>query len=265
MRNAPIQTLAIWLALAMSAAALIVTLRGNATSEPAAEAAAPASSFSAEQTEDIGKIARAYIVDNPEVIREAIQALQNKEELAKADLQAKVLLEKKDAIFADPASPVAGNPVGDVTVVEFFDYKCPYCKQVTPAIEALLKEDKGLKLVFKEFPILGDPSVLAARAALAAAKQGKYVEFHAAMMAYRGALDLNSIAGVAANVGLDGQKLVADMESEDIVKQLTATHELALALQIRSTPTFIVGDKLVPGALSIEELKNLITDARNGS
>lgn len=255
------------IAVTLSAAALVVSLRGVPQQPETTAAAATASqtSFNEDQTKDIGRIAHDYLLAHPETIREAIQALQAKEENAKADQQVMALKDKKDQVFGDPASPFAGNPVGDVTIVEFFDYKCPYCKQVSPALEGLLKADKGLKLVFKEFPILGDPSILASRAALAAAKQEKYLPFHQAMMAYHGELDLNSIATVAAGVGLDAQKLVADMKSEEVEKQLTATHDLALALSIRSTPTFIIGDKVIPGALSIERLQDIITDFRKGS
>lgn len=271
MRRSPFQTFAIWLALALSAAALAVSLNHGAPRQSAEAAGAAAisaaspSTFNAEQTKDIARITHEYLLEHPEVIREVIQALQAKEENAKVDLQAQALKDKKDQVFGDPASPFAGNAVGDVTVVEFFDYKCPYCKQVSPALEALLQTDKGLKLVFKELPILGDPSILAARAALAAAKQDKYLAFHQAMMAYRGELDLNSIATVATSVGLNAEKLVNDMKSEEVEKQLTATHDLAMALSIRSTPTFIVGDKVIPGALSIDQLQKLITDYRKGS
>lgn len=255
------------IALALSAVALAFSLHGapQPDKNTATASAASTATFSEDQSKDIARIAHDYLLEHPEVIREAIQALQAKEENAKADLQVQALKDKKDQVFGDPASPFAGNPVGDVTIVEFFDYKCPYCKQVSPALEGLLQSDKGLKLVFKEFPILGDPSVLASRAALAAAKQEKYLPFHQAMMAYRGELDLNSIASVAAGVGLDAEKLVADMKSEEVEKQLTANHDLALALSIRSTPTFIIGDKVIPGALSIERLQDLITDFRKGS
>jgi protein-disulfide isomerase len=204
-------------------------------------------------------------LEHPEVIRDAIQVLQAKEEAQKAGSQIQAVKDNKDKIFTDPGDPFAGNPVGDVTIVEFFDYKCPYCKQVSPALANLLKADKGLKLVFKEFPILGDPSILASRAALAAAKQDKYQAFHEAMMAYRGKLDLDSIMMVAKGVGIDAGKLLADMKSDDIEKQLAANHDLAIALSVRSTPTFIVGDKVVPGALSIEQLQDLVNDYRKGS
>jgi len=251
-------------ALVLSAAALAVSM-GVFPPKPAQQQAISSDVFTTAQAEEIGKLSRDYLLQNPETIRDAIQALQAKEEAAKADRQSEAVTQYKGQIFADADAPVAGNPQGDVTLVEFFDYKCPYCKQVSPALEGLLKDDPKLKIVFKEFPILGDPSVLAARAALAAQKQGKYLAFHQALMAHRGQLDLNSIAGVAASIGLNGEQLVADMKSEEIEKQLTANHELALSLGIRSTPTFIVGDKVMPGALSIDDLKNLIADARKGS
>lgn len=250
-------------ALVLSAAALAVSLGLTAPKDVTRDATS--ATFSEAQVAEMGRLSRDYLLQNPEVIRDAIQALQAKEEAAKANRQTEAVAKYKDRIFADADAPVAGNPNGDVTLVEFFDYKCPYCKQVSPALEGLLKDDPNLKIVFKEFPILGEPSVLAARAALAAAKQDKYLPFHQAMMAYRGALDLNSIASVAASIGLDGARLVEDMKSAEIEKQLTANHELALALSIRSTPTFIIGDKVMPGALSIDDLKNLIADARNGS
>ncbi|WP_374382485.1 DsbA family protein [Dongia sp.] len=248
-------------ALALSAAALAISL-GLVEPKHVYDGDA---NFSEAQVNDIGKISRNYLLENPEVIRDAIQALQAKEEAAKAGMQSEAVKQHKDALYADAGDPVAGNPQGDVTLIEFFDYKCPYCKQVTPALEALLKEDANLKIVFKEFPILSDGSVLAARAALAAMKQDKYLPLHQALMAYRGALDLGTITSVATSAGLDAQKLLEDMKSEEIDKQLKATHELALALSIRSTPTFIVGDKVMPGAMSIDDLKGLIADARKGS
>ena len=263
MRPTPLRHLPTWLALALSAAALAFSL-GIVTPPRTAVESVPSPQFTEAQKQEIGRVAHDYLLAHPEVIRDAIQALQAKEEAAKAGLQSEAVTGNKDKIFADPAAPFAGNPVGDVTIVEFFDYKCPYCKQVSPALKELLQTDKGLKLVFKEFPILGEPSVLAARAALAAAKQGKYVAFHEAMMAHRGALDLTSIATVAAGIGLDAEKLVADMKSEEIEQQLTDNHALAMALSVRSTPTFIIGDKVLPGALSIDQLRELITDYRKG-
>lgn len=256
--------LPIMLALALSAAAFAFSI-GLIPPHKASEKNAASTQFTEAESQDIARIAHDYLLEHPEVIRDAVQALQAKEEAAKADLQTKAVTDFKDQILSDPGSPIAGNPAGDVVIVEFFDYKCPYCKRMTPALTELLKADNGVKLVFKEFPILGDPSVLAARAALAAQMQGRYLAFHEALMAYRGTLDFNSISSVAVSVGLDAGKLAEDMKSDAIEKQLRANHELAQALSIRSTPTFIIGDKVVPGALPIDQLQDLITDYRKGS
>lgn len=221
--------------------------------------------FSPEQTQEIETIVRDYLIAHPEVIKEAIQALQAKEEAAKANAQASALSEHSDRLFADPLAPVAGNPIGDVTIVQFFDYKCPYCKRVTPALTELLASDKGIKLVYKEFPILGESSLVAARAALAAVAQDRYFDLHDALMAHRGDFDLATIQTIAGNLGLDSERLLADMKSDAIDSQLRDNHELAIALSIRSTPTFIIGDQIVPGALSIDDMRALIADIRSGS
>jgi protein-disulfide isomerase len=231
----------------------------------AAPALAQEATFDPGQTEAIEKIVHDYLLEHPEVIRDAIQALQAKEEAAKADQQASALAQHKDRLLNDPGSPVAGNAMGDVTIVEFFDYKCPYCKRVTPALTELLAADKGVRLVFKEFPILGESSLLAARAALAAKQQDRYLEFHNALMAQRGDFDMAAIEGIAKATGVDFAKLSADMKAPEVDQQLRDTHELAIALGIRSTPTFIVGDEIVPGAISIDDMKALIADFRSGS
>lgn len=221
--------------------------------------------FDPTQTKGIEEIVRAYLIENPEVIKEAIAALQAKEEAAKLAQQASALSQYQDRLLSDPASPVAGNPMGDVTLVEFFDYKCPYCKKVTPALSELLATDKNVRIVFKEFPILGESSLLAARAALAAAKQGRYQEFHAALMEHRGDFDVATIRLIAETRGLDVAQLEADMQAEDVDQQIRDNQALAQAMSIRSTPTFVIGDQIVPGAISIDELKALIAEARGGS
>src|SRR6188508_3369018 len=130
------------------------------------------------------------------------------------------LVERRKEILDDPESPVGGNPKGDVSVVEFFDYRCPYCKQVMPALDALLAKDKQLRFVYKEFPVLGPDSVHAARAALAARKQGKYEAMHRALMAVKGQLDEAAILKVAASVGLDIDRLKADTAAPEIDQAL---------------------------------------------
>jgi protein-disulfide isomerase len=214
------------------------------------------------QKSDIEKIVHDYLLEHPEVIRDAIQALQAKEEQSKADAQTMAVRQNKDALFNDPATPVAGNPMGDVTIVEFFDYHCPYCKAVAGPLQKLTEEDKGVRLVMKEFPILGQDSLLASQAALASVPQGKYWEFHQALMEHRGQFDMEVIKSIAAKVGLDPAKLEADMQSDTIKPIISANHDLAQTLDIGATPTFIIGDQVVEGAVPLERLKELIQKAR---
>jgi len=225
-------------------------------------ASAQETSITPAQKTEIEKLVHDYIVAHPEVIKEAIQALQAKEEQSKADAQTQAVLENKDKLFNDPATPVAGNPMGDVTIVEFFDYHCPYCKAVAAPLQKLTEEDKGVRLVMKEFPILGQDSLLASQAALASVPQGKYWEFHQALMEHRGQFDMEVIKSIAAKVGLDPAKLEADMQSDTIKPIISANHDLAQTLDIGATPTFIIGDEVVEGAVPLERLKELIQKAR---
>jgi protein-disulfide isomerase len=167
-------------------------------------------------------------------------------------------------LFSDPRSPVVGNPSGDVTVVEFFDYHCPSCKIIAGPLDGVLAEDKGVRLVLKEFPILTEDSVLAARAALAASAQGKYWPFHQALMGHRGTFDIPALKAIAASVGLDAEKLEADMANDKTDPDLQGNKVLARAMGVSGTPTFIVGDQIVEGAPTPEYLKELIARARKG-
>jgi len=153
-----------------------------------------------------------------------------------------------------------------VTIVEFFDYQCPYCKRVFPAVQTLLKTDGNIRYVFKEFPILGPQSVVAARAALAAWKldRDRYVPFHTALMQSRGRLSERKILDVAAEIGLDVERLRAAMADPGIDKVLARNAELARALDINGTPAFVIGEKVVPGAVDLETLTALVSQARGG-
>ncbi|MCH8212737.1 MAG: DsbA family protein [Proteobacteria bacterium] len=172
------------------------------------------------------------------------------------------IVARQDELLNDPASPVGGNPDGDVTLVEFFDYQCPYCKTIFPSIQALLAEDRNLRYVFKEFPILGRASVFAARAALAARRQGKYLEFHTAVMSARGKLTETRVMRLAEKVGLDVDRLRRDMADGTVDAMIRRNLELADGLGIFSTPVFIIGDTQIPGAVEIDTLKVLIARAR---
>jgi len=217
-----------------------------------------------EQRQAIEGIIHDYLLHNPDVLIEALRGAEdklNREADAKA---ARVLADRRGEVFDDPATPVGGNPRGDVTIVEFFDYRCPYCKQVLPALQALLKEDGKLRFVYKEMPVLGPQSVTAAHAALAAHRQGKYEAFHTAMMAAKGQISEDTVYKVAGSVGLDVERLKQDMKAPEIDKAVKANLALASALNIHGTPGFVIGNQIVPGALELETLKSMVADARKG-
>jgi len=223
---------------------------------------AAAADFTPDQKKEVEAIVHDYLQAHPEVLIDAIQAAEDKLKADAKDKAVESLAAHRQQVFDDPQSPVAGNPKGDVTLVEFFDYRCPYCKQVEPSLEKLIGDDHQLKFVFKEFPVLGPDSEIAARVALAAKKQGKYDAFHRAMMGTPGHIDEAAIYKVAASVGLDVDRVKQDMKSPDIEKELKANLDLGNTLDLNGTPSFIVGDTIIPGAISADELKQLVATAR---
>ncbi|WP_341705475.1 DsbA family protein [Ferrovibrio sp.] len=221
--------------------------------------------FSAEQKKAIESVIRDYLLQNPEVLVEAMHALEaRQQEKAAAQGRAAIAAHAKE-IYDDGVSYVAGNPKGDVTIVEFFDYRCGYCKQVQPHIEALLKEDRNLRVVLKELPVLGPESVTAARAAVAALEQekgAKYFAFHNAMMAFRGQLGEEAVLRMAKEAGLDVAKLKVAMQSPKTEAVLRANLSLADRLGIQGTPGFVIGDQLIPGAISLDSMRELVKAQR---
>lgn len=210
----------------------------------------------------IERIVHDYILQHPEMIIEAVSELRKRQEQASADQAQKAIALQREQIFNDPATPVAGNAKGDVTIVEFFDYHCGYCKQVQPSMESLLKEDGKLRIVFKELPILLPESRVAAAAALAAQRQGKYLAMHNALMSARGKLTKDRILQIGKENGLDVAKLERDMALPEIDSAIDRNLKLAGDLNITGTPSFLIGDELVPGAIDKEEIKKLIAKAR---
>jgi len=232
-------------------------------------AGAPPRSIAAEeitpaQRQAIEAIIHDYLMQNPDVLIEALRAAEDKANLDADVKAAQVLRDRRREVFDDPATPVGGNPQGDVTIVEFFDYRCPYCKQVQPSLQTLLDQDRKLRFIYKEMPVLGAPSVVAAHAALAARLQGKYEAFHTAMMATKGQITNDVVYQVAASVGLDVDRLKRDMAAPEIDQAVKANLALATALDIHGTPGFIIGDHIVPGAIDLDALKNLIAEVRKG-
>lgn len=206
-------------------------------------------------------VVRDYLLKNPAIIREAMRVLQTQEEAEKQARAALALKQYRSELVLDAHSPVGGNPKGDITVVNFFDYNCGYCKRVALTVSAVLKSDPNVRVVYKEFAILGPQSILAARAALAAKRQGKYHEFHGALMSTERA-NANSVAAIARDLALDYAKLVKDMEDPAIDEQLERTYRLATAIGINGTPAFVIGDRLVPGVIDERAMIEIIVAER---
>jgi protein-disulfide isomerase len=229
--------------------------------------AATASAQENETLTEQGKIEQIihdYLLAHPEVIIEAVSKYQAQQEQAAAAAQAKALVDRREELIHAPDAPVLGNPSGDVTIVEFFDYQCPYCKSTARSVLETVSADGNVRLVFKEFPILGPASEYAAKAALAAQKQGKYRELHMALMAFKGKLTEEDVMRLATDLGLDAIRLAEDMEAPEIAASLARNHELAGALGVRGTPAFVIGDQLVPGAITVDEMRQRIAAARQG-
>ena len=205
------------------------------------------------------------IRQNPEIVMEAVAILEQRQAGAQADAQALALETQRDLIEHDPNAPVLGNPDGDVTVVEFFDYNCPYCRRVKPEVRALIDADPNIRLVYREWPILGEGSVFAAKAALAARKQGKYEAFHWAMMGNEGRAEEASVLRVAEEVGLDIDQLRADMADPDVADHIATSMQLTQALGFNGTPSFVIGDALVPGFVETDKLAKLVAAAREAA
>ena len=214
------------------------------------------------QTRAIENVLQSYLESHPELIGEAIERLEAQQKAAAEDRQRAAIAAKAAALYNDPADQVLGDPQGDVTIVEFFDYRCPYCKRAMPAVMQTLKADGHVRLVLKEFPILGPDSQLATRAALASIKQGKYEVFHSAMLASNSALNHDTVMAIAETAGIDTKRLQADMKAPEIEAIIRKNYQLAQGLKIEGTPAFIVGDKLIPGAVDQPTLQKLVQDAR---
>ena len=211
----------------------------------------------------VERIVRDYLLANPELVEEALKVLQARrqaEERARAEAAVR---ENAGELEAHPMSPVSGNPDGDVTVIEFFDYQCGFCKRALPAMVDLLETDRQVRVVWKEFPILGPESVTAARAAMAAERQGRYFEFLSGSWPRPGKFRKSGIFEVAGESGLDVERLRQDMADPAIGAYLDETRELARAIGIRGTPAFVVGGQLVPGAIDAARMKELVAEARS--
>lgn len=208
---------------------------------------------------------RAYLMENPQVIIEAVNQMEARQADQQAQDDLSLVATNAEAIFNDGFSWVGGNPEGDVTVVEFMDYRCGYCRKAHGEVEQLLQSDGNIRLIVKEFPILGEASTISSRFAIATklvAGDGAYKLVHDALISFGGEPSKAALARLADGLGLDGAAIIAGMGSDDVTREIAETRELAQRLQIRGTPTFVMGDQLVRGYVPLDAMQQIIDDER---
>jgi len=210
--------------------------------------------------EAVEKIVHDYIMEHPDVILTAVDQYQQK---TQEERQNAALESNRDVLFNDERSPFIGNEKGDVVMIEFFDYNCGYCKKVLPSVQALVEEDKNLKVIFKDLPILGPTSEIAAKWALAAQKQQKYFPFHLAMMEHQGPINDDVLVKAAKAADLDIDRVRKDIDTTDVLLQVERNRSLASQMGLGGTPAFIINDIVVPGAISKDDMKAKIEEARS--
>jgi protein-disulfide isomerase len=227
--------------------------------------AAAAEALSAAEKAEVEAVIHDYILNNPEVLIDSLRRMEERQRQVAEQESGKAIAANRTALEQDPSSPVAGNAQGDVTVVEFFDYQCGYCKKALPVVQELLKTDPNVRWVFKDLPILGPDSVTAAQAAAAAWQiaPDKYLPFHVALMESRGELNEARVLELARKVGIDADRLKQAKADPAIAEKLSRTLELAKKLQINGTPAFVIGGQLVPGAIDIATMRQLVAAARS--
>lgn len=221
--------------------------------------------FDASERQAIEQIVRDYLLQNPEVLRDAMIALEMKQTAERANRLKTALSERTEQIFNSPHDFVAGNPDGDVTLVEFFDYNCGFCRRALSDMNALLKSDPNLRVVLKEFPVLSQGSLEAAQIAVAAIGQGKYMELHQALLSSRGQVDGARALQAAKDLGLDVDRLKADAARPEVREVIASSMQLADQLGISGTPSYVLGDEVIPGAIGQDEIARKIAAVREQS
>lgn len=208
---------------------------------------------------------RSYLMENPEVIMEAVAQLQQREAEAQAQADFTLVSDNKAAIFDDGYSYVGGNPDGDITIVEFMDYRCGYCKKAFSEVEKLVNGDGNIRFIVKELPILGEQSMLASRFAIAtkivAGDEG-YKSVHDALMSFNSDITPTSLKRLADSFDLDGDAIFEKMDSAEVTAEIEKTRELAQTLTISGTPTFVMEDELLRGYLPYDQMKAIVEEKR---
>ena len=251
MRPSPLAVLRTALLAAAVSAAPVALAQGTAFTEP--------------QKQAIGEVVRDYLLKNPEILQEVMAELEKRQAETQRVAQAAALKENQKALLNAPHSIVVGNPQGDVTLVEFFDYNCGYCKRALADVRALVKSDPKLKLVIKDFPVLGPDSVEASRVALAVKNQiqgEKLFDYHVRLMESRGRVNGERALALAKEMGLDTARVQKDMEAADVKAALQENVGLGDKLGLTGTPAFIIGGEIIPGAVGIEPLRQVVAGVR---
>ena len=210
---------------------------------------------------------KAYLLEDPEVLVEAMDVLQQRRDLAEIGRDAEMLQLNAEAIFNDPASYVGGNPDGDITVVEFLDYRCSYCRKAMAEVAELVQSDGNIRFVVKEFPILGEDSVASSRFAIAVLQlhgAEAYAPLHDALMTLRGSADAETLSRMAEDLGLEPQPILAHMDSPEVTAVIEANRALGDALAISGTPTFVINGTLLRGYVPLDGMRQIVADERAG-
>jgi protein-disulfide isomerase len=238
----------------------------------AASLAGPASAADLTQMTDAERAAfraevRAYLLENPEVLAEAIDVLNQRQAEAEAQGDLQLVQAHADALFNDAASWVGGNPEGDITLVEFTDYRCGYCRKAHDEVAELVKSDGNIRFIVKEFPILGEASLISARFAIAVRQIGgdaAYKGAHDALITLRGEPSPEALTRLAGDLGLDPDEVLAAMDSPDVSAVIAANHDLGTRMQINGTPTFVIDGMMVRGYVPLEGMREIIRQQREG-
>ena len=225
-------------------------------------AAAQGGAFTPAQRAEIVQIIRQALRQDPSILRDAITALEDDETRRKDTVTERAIGGLQAALVGNPTDPEAGNPRGEVTVVEFYDVRCTYCRRMVPVMAELLKSDPRIRLVFKDIPILGPGSVLGAKALLAAQNQGGYTRLHALLMSGNPNIDIDRLKQASERAGLDWARLQHDMNSAEVADRIKANLALAHQLSINGTPAYVIGRQLLPGAVELADLQQAVAAAR---
>ncbi|MAE88674.1 MAG: disulfide bond formation protein DsbA [Pelagibaca sp.] len=247
-------------------AAALTLAAGLAAALPATAQDFDFSAMTPEQREAFGTQVREYLLENPQVIMEAVNALENRQAEQQAVADQQIVADNADALFRDGYSYVGGNPDGDITIVEFSDYRCGYCRRAFPEVEELISSDGNIRFIMKEFPILGEASVTSSRFAIATLMEAgdeAYKAVHDALITLEGEPSEPVLRRLADTLGLDAEAIIARMSDEEVTRRIQETRELATRLQINGTPSFVFGDQMLRGYVPLDGMRQLVDQIRS--